>query len=50
MEAVQLTTKEVCDWIRSNPYTEIIENITDIPACDIVQNFLEYVDNLKSDQ
>lgn len=49
METVQVTVKEVCDWIRSNPYTEIIENITDTPACDIVQDFLNYVDTLEKE-
>ena len=38
--------KDVCDWIRSNPYTDIIGNITDATPDEIIKDFLDYINNL----
>lgn len=38
--------KDVCDWIRTNSYTDIIGNITDITPDEIIGDFLNYINNL----
>lgn len=38
--------KDVCDWIKSSPYTDIITNLTDATPDEILKDFLEYIDNL----
>lgn len=38
--------KDVCDWIRSNPYTDTISNITDVTPEEIIGDFLNYINNL----
>lgn len=41
----RVTIKQVCNWIRSSSYTDIIENLTDSTAEDIINDFLEYLAN-----
>lgn len=45
-----VTIEQVCDWIRSSSYTDIIENLTDVTPEDIIEDFLEYVSKSETDE
>lgn len=38
-----ITVEQVCDWIKSSPYTDIISNLTDVTPEEIIDDFLDYI-------